>query len=128
MANVGTLVHAGSGLKTALLSLSLSVGAMGKPTTTPARRSVRARTSDPRERVESRHSLPCASLPPKSVAGSLLVGRKVCTTIYLEAEQVAALKRLKARTRVPISAFIREGIDDVLQRYGELKDIEEVST
>jgi hypothetical protein len=46
----------------------------------------------------------------------------------LEAEQVAALKRLKARTRVPISAFIREGIDDVLQRYGELKEIEEVST
>ncbi|HBU47433.1 MAG TPA: transcriptional regulator [Myxococcales bacterium] len=57
-----------------------------------------------------------------------MVGRKVCTTIYLEAEQVAALKRLKARTRVPISAFIREGIDDVLQRYGELKEIEEVST
>lgn len=55
------------------------------------------------------------------------MGRKVCTTIYLEAEQVAALKRLKARTRVPVSAYIREGIDEVLRRYGEAKSHEEAA-
>ena len=71
--------------------------------------------------------MPCAAVPPKSGAGSSFVGRKVCTTIYLEAEQVAALKRLKARTRVPVSAYIREGIDEVLRRYGEAKSHEEAA-
>ena len=54
--------------------------------------------------------------------------RKICTTIYLEVEQVAALKRLKARTRVPVSAYVREGIDEILQRHGESKDVQEISS
>ena len=53
--------------------------------------------------------------------------RKVSTTIYLDTEQLAALKRLKARTRIPVSAYIREGIDEMLQRYGEPKTFEETA-
>ena len=45
--------------------------------------------------------------------------RKVSTTVYLTEDQVAALKELHQRTRVPIAEFIRMGIDMVLQKYSE---------
>lgn len=40
--------------------------------------------------------------------------RKVITTIYIEPEQDLRLKALSSRTRVPVSEFIRQGIDLVL--------------
>lgn len=40
--------------------------------------------------------------------------KKVSTTVYLNAEQVAALRDLSARTRVPIAEYVREGVDAVL--------------
>jgi predicted DNA-binding protein len=43
--------------------------------------------------------------------------KKVITTIYLNPDQKEKLRRLSAKTRVPISGFIREGVDHVLKRY-----------
>ena len=39
---------------------------------------------------------------------------KIVTTVYLEAEQDAALRSLTARTGKPMTEYIREGIDMVL--------------
>ncbi len=42
--------------------------------------------------------------------------KKVSTTVYLTEAQVAALKELHHRTRVPIAEYIRMGIDYILER------------
>lgn len=42
---------------------------------------------------------------------------KTQTTVYLTDDQQERLRRLSERTRVPIAAYIREGIDVVLGRY-----------
>lgn len=42
---------------------------------------------------------------------------KVLTSIYLTSEQIERLRLLSVRTRVPVSSYIREGIDLVLARY-----------
>ncbi len=39
------------------------------------------------------------------------------TTVYLTKPQDMALKALSKRTRVPVSEYIREGIDMVCARY-----------
>jgi hypothetical protein len=43
--------------------------------------------------------------------------RKVSTTVYITPEQAEQLKLLHERTKVPIAAYIREGIDMMLKRY-----------
>jgi hypothetical protein len=43
--------------------------------------------------------------------------RKLSTTVYITAEQDAALKLLHARTKVPVAEYIRQGIDLVLAKY-----------
>jgi hypothetical protein len=43
--------------------------------------------------------------------------RKVSTTVYITPEQAEQLKLLHDRTKVPIAAYIREGIDMMLKRY-----------
>lgn len=43
--------------------------------------------------------------------------KKVAATIYLEPEQVEALRKLSERTRVPQQAYMREGLDLVLAKY-----------
>lgn len=45
------------------------------------------------------------------------MAKKTSTTVYLAPEQLDALKRLSARTRVPIAEYIREGVDLVLDRH-----------
>lgn len=45
--------------------------------------------------------------------------KKVSTTVYLTEEQVAALKELHERTRVPVAEYIRLGIDLILEKYSE---------
>jgi hypothetical protein len=45
--------------------------------------------------------------------------KKVSTTVYLTEEQVAQLKELHRRTRVPIAEYIRLGIDLILQKHAE---------
>jgi hypothetical protein len=42
--------------------------------------------------------------------------KKISTTVYLTEVQVAALKELHNRTRVPIAEYIRLGIDLILER------------
>jgi hypothetical protein len=42
--------------------------------------------------------------------------KKISTTVYLTEAQVAALKELHNRTRVPIAEYIRMGIDLILER------------
>jgi predicted DNA-binding protein len=46
--------------------------------------------------------------------------RKVTTTVYLEAEQDRLLKALSVRTGVPVAAYIRDGVDQVLAAHAEL--------
>lgn len=46
--------------------------------------------------------------------------KKISTTIYITEEQDLRLKELNRRTKVPVSVYIREGIDLVLERYKEV--------
>ena len=39
------------------------------------------------------------------------MGKRVLMTVYLDPEQVEGLKRIHARTKAPVSALIREGVD-----------------
>ena len=43
--------------------------------------------------------------------------KKISTTIYITEDQERKLKELSRRTKVPVSVYIREGIDLVLERY-----------
>ncbi|MFO0662241.1 MAG: ribbon-helix-helix domain-containing protein [Polyangiaceae bacterium] len=46
--------------------------------------------------------------------------KKISSTIYMTPEQSEQLKLLHERTKVPISVYIREGIDLVLKQYEAL--------
>lgn len=53
-------------------------------------------------------------------AGAIdVVKKKISTTIYLTEEQQEKLKQLHDRTSVPMSVYIRDGIDLVLEKYAE---------
>jgi predicted DNA-binding protein len=43
--------------------------------------------------------------------------KKITTTIYITEDQDQKLKELSRRTKVPVSVYIREGIDLILERY-----------
>jgi len=43
--------------------------------------------------------------------------KKISTTIYITEEQDRQLKELSRRTKVPVSVYVREGIDLVLERH-----------
>ncbi|HUU02927.1 MAG TPA: ribbon-helix-helix domain-containing protein [Myxococcota bacterium] len=43
--------------------------------------------------------------------------KKISTTVYITQEQSDNLKLLHKKTKVPISEYIREGIDLVLDRH-----------
>lgn len=51
--------------------------------------------------------------------GNRVSRKKVSTTVYITPEQDALLKQLHARTKVPVAEYIRQGIDLVLQKYGD---------
>ncbi|MCJ7642236.1 MAG: ribbon-helix-helix domain-containing protein [Desulfobacterales bacterium] len=44
---------------------------------------------------------------------------KVPRTMYIEGEQVKALKRLSQKTKVPQSVYVREALDMLLEKYSE---------
>jgi len=44
-------------------------------------------------------------------------GKRIITSLYIEPEVHAALKRLSAETRVPIAVYLREGVTDLLNKY-----------
>jgi predicted DNA-binding protein len=48
--------------------------------------------------------------------GHAMARKKVSTTIYITPEQNEQLKLLNAKTRVPVAAYIRQGIDLVLEK------------
>ncbi|MBJ80720.1 MAG: transcriptional regulator [Myxococcales bacterium] len=45
--------------------------------------------------------------------------KKISTTVYLTQEQINQLKELNQRTKVPVAAYIREGIDLVLREHSD---------
>ena len=47
--------------------------------------------------------------------------KKIQLALYLDADQVEALRTLSAKTRVPQQEYLREGLDIVLKKYGVKK-------
>jgi hypothetical protein len=45
--------------------------------------------------------------------------KKISTTVYLESAQLAALREVTARTKVPMATLIREGVEAVLAALGQ---------
>jgi len=50
-------------------------------------------------------------------------GRKEQLTVYLTSEQAAELRRLSARTRVPMNAYVRDAIDLVIAQNREKREV-----
>lgn len=47
----------------------------------------------------------------------MVATKKVQTLALLEPEQHRQLKKLSEKTRVPMSAYMREAVDDLLVKY-----------
>ena len=45
--------------------------------------------------------------------------KKVARTIYIEDEQMEALKRLSEKTKVPQPVYVREALDMLLEKYSQ---------
>jgi hypothetical protein len=44
-------------------------------------------------------------------------GNRVLTSLYVDPAVHDALKRLSAESRIPIAAYLREAVDDLLKKY-----------
>jgi predicted DNA-binding protein len=44
---------------------------------------------------------------------------KIARTIYINGEQLEALKRLSQKTKVPQSVYVREALDMLLEKYSD---------
>jgi predicted DNA-binding protein len=55
----------------------------------------------------------------KLFEGDDLSQTKIARTIYINSEQVEALKRLSEKTKVPQAVYVREALDMVLEKYSE---------
>lgn len=44
--------------------------------------------------------------------------KRVFTGVYFDRPQHDALRQLSDRTRVPLAAYLREAVDDLLRKYG----------
>lgn len=44
-------------------------------------------------------------------------GNRVHTDLYLDPEKHEELLKLKALTRIPVAEYLREAVDDLLQKY-----------
>lgn len=51
--------------------------------------------------------------------GICLSQTKVARTIYINNDQVEALKKLSDRTKVPQAVYVREALDMLLDKYSE---------
>lgn len=47
--------------------------------------------------------------------------KRIQQPMYLDAEKLALLDKLSARTRIPKAALVREAIDDLLVKHKVLK-------
>jgi predicted DNA-binding protein len=45
-------------------------------------------------------------------------GNRVLASIYLDPAEYESLKSLSKRTRVPMAAYLREAVDDLLAKHG----------
>jgi len=66
----------------------------------------------------------CIILCFKIVEGVLLAQKKVARTIYINDQQMEALKRLSEKTKVPQSVYVREALDMLLEKYSEQLKLE----
>jgi len=48
--------------------------------------------------------------------------KKMQVALYLDSDQLDALKVLSGKTRVPQQVYLREGLDYVLEKYGIKKE------
>ncbi len=44
---------------------------------------------------------------------------KVARTVYINGEQLEALKRLSEKTKVPQAVYVREALDMLLEKYSD---------
>lgn len=51
------------------------------------------------------------------------MGAKILRSIYLDVEQAEKIKKLSEETRIPQAVYVREGLDLVLRKYEEEKNI-----
>ena len=54
-------------------------------------------------------------MSPKAIP--YLKGRRASTTIYLRPEVLAALQRLSTSTDTPMAHYLRQAVDDLLEKY-----------
>ena len=54
-----------------------------------------------------------------AIYGDVMSRKKISTTVYITPEQDELLKRLHAKTKVPVAEYIRQGIDLILERNQE---------
>lgn len=55
----------------------------------------------------------------KIFKGDGLSQTKIARTIYINSDQVEALKRLSEKTKVPQAVYVREALDMILEKYAE---------
>lgn len=66
----------------------------------------------------------CIVLCFKLFEGVGLSQTKVARTIYINSDQVEALKKLSDRTKVPQAVYVREALDMLLDKYSEQLKLE----
>ena len=45
------------------------------------------------------------------------VGKRIVSSVYLDRPAYEALNELSAKTRVPVAAYLREAVDDLLAKH-----------
>jgi predicted DNA-binding protein len=66
----------------------------------------------------------CIVLCFKLLREAFLANTKVARTIYINSDQVEALKKLSDRTKVPQAVYVREALDMLLDKYSEQLKLE----
>jgi predicted DNA-binding protein len=66
----------------------------------------------------------CIVLCFKLLREVFLANTKVARTIYINSDQVEALKKLSDRTKVPQAVYVREALDMLLDKYSEQLKLE----
>jgi predicted DNA-binding protein len=46
-------------------------------------------------------------------------GKRIMTNVYLDPLALADLKRLSAHTRIPMAAYLREALEDLLKKHAK---------
>jgi len=46
-------------------------------------------------------------------------GKRIMTNVYLDPPALAELKKLSAHTRIPMAAYLREAVEDLLKKHAK---------